>query len=90
MSIPTKLAAFALAASVATGALASSTHQADAKPFGLGWGVGAGIVGAGDRRRQRRILDTAIAAAAGFASSSLRQLHGPRPQLQLLMIDIAD
>jgi hypothetical protein len=34
--------------------------------------------------------DTAIAAAAGFASSSLRQLHGPRPQLQLLMIDIAD
>jgi hypothetical protein len=37
MSIKTKIAAFALAASIATGALASSTHQADAKPFGLGW-----------------------------------------------------
>ena len=46
MSIKTKIAAFALTALVATGTLASSTHQADAKPFGLGWGVGAGILGA--------------------------------------------
>ena len=46
MSIKTKIAAFALTALVATGTLASSTHQADAKPFGLGWGIGAGIVGA--------------------------------------------
>jgi hypothetical protein len=46
MSIKAKIAAFALTALVATATLASSTHQADAKPFGLGWGVGAGIVGA--------------------------------------------
>jgi hypothetical protein len=56
MSIKTKLAAFALTALVATGTLASSTHQADAKPFGLGWGVGAGIVGAA-------IVGSAIAAS---------------------------
>ena len=59
MSIKTKIAAFALTALVATGTLASSTHQADAKPFGLGWGVGAGIVGAAsivERRRPTREL----------------------------------
>jgi hypothetical protein len=56
MSIKTKIAAFALTALVATGTLASSTHQADAKPFGLGWGVGAGIVGAA-------IVGSAIAAS---------------------------
>jgi hypothetical protein len=27
-------------------AIASSTQQADAKPFGSGWGLGAGLVGA--------------------------------------------
>jgi hypothetical protein len=56
MSIKTKIAAFALTALVAVGSLASSTHQADAKPFGLGWGVGAGIVGAA-------IVGSAIAAS---------------------------
>ena len=56
MSIKTRIAAFALTALVATGSLASSTHQADAKPFGLGWGVGAGIVGAA-------IVGSAIAAS---------------------------
>ena len=90
MSIKTKIAAFALTALVAVGSLASSTHQADAKPFGLGWGVGAGIVGAA-------IVGSAIAASNdGYYERlsplrlrspvrRLRQLHGPRPHLQLLM-----
>jgi hypothetical protein len=56
MSIKTNITAFALTALVATGTLASSTHQAAAKPFGLGWGVGAGIVGAA-------IVGSAIAAS---------------------------
>ena len=56
MSIKTNIAAVALTALVAVGSLASSTHQADAKPFGLGWGVGAGIVGAA-------IVGSAIAAS---------------------------
>jgi hypothetical protein len=46
MSIKTRIAAFALAALVATSTIVSSAQQADAKPFGIGWGVGAGIVGA--------------------------------------------
>jgi hypothetical protein len=56
MSIKTKIAALALTALVGTGTLASSTHQADAKPFGLGWGIGAGIVGAA-------VVGSAIAAS---------------------------
>jgi len=56
MSIKTRIAAFALTALVATGTIASSTQQADAKPFGLGWGVGAGIVGAA-------VVGSAIAAS---------------------------
>ena len=56
MSIKTKIAAFALTALVAVGSLASSTHQADAKPFGLGWGIGAGLLGAA-------IVGSAIAAS---------------------------
>ena len=55
MSIKTKIAAFALTALVATGSIASSTQQADAKPFGLGWGIGAGLVGAA-------VVGSAIAA----------------------------
>jgi heme A synthase len=58
MSIKTRIAAFALAAVVATGAIASSTQQADAKPFGLGWGIAAGIVGAA-------VVGSAIAASNG-------------------------
>ena len=91
MSIKTKIAAFALTALVATGTIASSTQQADAKPFGLGWGVGAGIVGAA-------VVGSAIAASndgyygyglsplrLGSPVRRLRQLHGPRPHLQLLI-----
>jgi hypothetical protein len=46
MSIKTKIAALALAALAVTGGIASTTTQAEARPFGLGWGVGAGLVGA--------------------------------------------
>ena len=52
MSIKTKFAALALATLAVTGSIASTT-QAQAKP--LGWGVGAGLVGAA-------IVGTAIAA----------------------------
>ncbi len=55
MSIKTKIAALALATLAITGSIASSTTQAEAK--GLGWGVGAGLVGAA-------IVGTAIAASA--------------------------
>jgi hypothetical protein len=58
MSIKTRIAAFALTALVAIGSIASSTQQADARPFGLGWGVGAGILGAA-------VVGSAIAASNG-------------------------
>lgn len=55
MSIKTRFAALALATLALTGAMASTTTQAEAK--GLGWSVGAGLVGAA-------IVSTAIAASA--------------------------
>ena len=56
MSIKTRIAALALATLAVTGGMASTTTQAQAKPFGLGWGVGAGLVGAA-------IVGSAIAAS---------------------------
>jgi nitric oxide reductase large subunit len=56
MSIKNRIAAFALATLAVTGAIASTTTQAEAKPFGLGWGIGAGLVGAA-------IVGSAIAAS---------------------------
>ena len=55
MSIKTKIAALTLATLAVTGTIATTTTQAQAKPFGLGWGIGAGIVGAA-------IVGSAIAA----------------------------
>jgi len=46
MSLKTKVAAIALVALTATGMVASSTHQADAKGLGLGLGIAAGVIGA--------------------------------------------
>jgi hypothetical protein len=57
MSIKTRIAAFALAATVATGAIVSSTH-AEAKPFGPGFGIGAAVLGAA-------VVGSAIAASSG-------------------------
>jgi hypothetical protein len=56
MSIKTRIAALTLAALAVTGGIASTTTGAQARPFGLGWGVGAGIVGAA-------IVGSAIAAS---------------------------
>jgi hypothetical protein len=44
MSIKTKLAAVAVATLAATGSIASTATSAEA--HGLGWGIGAGLVGA--------------------------------------------
>jgi hypothetical protein len=53
MSIKTRIAALALATLAVTGSIASTT-QAEAK--GLGWGIGAGLVGAA-------VVGSAIAAS---------------------------
>jgi hypothetical protein len=53
MSIKTRIAALALATLAVTGSIASSTTQAEAR--GLGWGIGAGLVGAA-------VVGSAIAA----------------------------
>src|SRR6478735_3669822 len=58
MSIKTKIAAVALAALAVTGGLASTTTQAHAGGGGLGWGIGAGLIGAA-------VVGTAIAANSG-------------------------
>jgi hypothetical protein len=58
MSIKSKIAALALVALAVTGTIASTTTRAEAKPFGLGWGIGAGLVGAA-------IVGSAIAANDG-------------------------
>jgi hypothetical protein len=57
MSIRTRIAAVALAALALTGGLASTTTQAQAGG-GLGWGIGAGLIGAA-------VVGTAIAANNG-------------------------
>ena len=46
MSIKTRIAAFALVALTATGTIASSTQQAQAKGPGVGFGIAAGLAGA--------------------------------------------
>jgi hypothetical protein len=44
MSIKSRIAALALATLAVTGTIASTTTQAEAR--GLGWGIGAGLIGA--------------------------------------------
>jgi hypothetical protein len=46
MSIKTRVAAFALVALTASGMIATTTQQADAKGLGLGLGIAAGVIGA--------------------------------------------
>jgi hypothetical protein len=58
MSIKTKIAAFALATLAVTGSLASTTTQARAGGGGVGWGIGAGLLGAA-------VVGSAIAASNG-------------------------
>ena len=71
MSIKSNIAALALATLAVTGAIASTTTQAEAKPFGLGWGVGAGIVGAA-------IVGSAIAANDGYYYNGYRRCGSVR------------
>jgi hypothetical protein len=56
MSIKTRIAAAALATLAVTGTIASTTQSAEAKGFGLGWGIGAAVVGAA-------VVGSAIAAS---------------------------
>jgi hypothetical protein len=56
MSIRSRMAALALVALAVTGTVAS-TSQAEAK--GLGWGIGAGLIGAA-------VVGSAIAANDGY------------------------
>ncbi|MGY3585082.1 hypothetical protein ACVIGB_005860 [Bradyrhizobium sp. USDA 4341] len=64
MSIKTKFAALALTVLAMTGTIASTTSQANAKPYG--WGVGAGLVGAA-------IVGSAIAASDGYYDGGYRR-----------------
>ena len=66
MSIKTRIAAVALTALAVTGTIASTTSQAEARPYGLGWGVGAGLVGAA-------IVGSAIAANDGYYYNGYRR-----------------
>ncbi|WP_426437792.1 hypothetical protein [Bradyrhizobium genosp. P] len=66
MSIKSRIAATALTALAVTGTIASTTSQADARPFGLGWGIGAGIVGAA-------AVGSAIAANNGYYYDGYRR-----------------
>lgn len=59
MSIKSKIAAFALVALAATGTIASSTQQAQAKGPGIGFGIAAGLVGAA-------VVGGAIASNDGY------------------------
>jgi hypothetical protein len=59
MSIRTRIAALALATLAVTGGLASTTTQAKAGGGGLGWGIGAGLLGAA-------VVGSAIAANNGY------------------------
>ena len=72
MSIKNKIAAFALAALAVTGAFASSTTQAEAKPFfhHHGFGLGAALFTAA-------VVGTAIAASNdGYNCGYVRQFDG--------------
>ena len=66
MSIRTKIAALALATLAVTGTIVSTTTRAEARPFGLGWGIGAGIVGAA-------VVGSAIAANDGYYYDGYRR-----------------
>ena len=55
MSIKSRIAAVALVAMTAAGAMASTTQQAQAKGPGVGFGIAAGVVGAA-------VVGSAIAA----------------------------
>jgi hypothetical protein len=59
MSIKSRIAAIALVAVTAAGAMASTTQQAQAKGPGIGFGIAAGLAGAA-------IVGSAVAASNGY------------------------
>jgi hypothetical protein len=66
MSIKTRIAALALATLAVTGGLASTTSRAEAGGGGLGWGIGAGLIGAA-------VVGSAIAANNGSYYAGYRR-----------------
>ena len=72
MSIKSKIAALALAALAVTGGMASTATKAEAR--GLGWGIGAGIVGAAVVDKESQLL---VAGENGL---------GKRTRIELLEI----
>jgi len=66
MSIKTRLAALALAVLAVTGGVTFSPRQAEAKGFGLGLGIAAGVVGAA-------MVGGAIAANDGYYADGYRR-----------------
>ena len=66
MSIKTKIAALALATLAVTGSIASTTTPAEARGFGLRWGIGAGLIGAA-------VVGSAIAANDGYYYGGYRR-----------------
>ena len=73
MSLKTTIAAAALVALTATASMVSTTTPAEARPYGLGWGVGAGLVGAA-------IVGSTIAASEGYGYSPGYRRCGWVPQ----------
>jgi hypothetical protein len=66
MSIKTRIAALAFAVLAVTGSIAATTTAAEAKPFGPGWAIGAGLVGAA-------VVGSAIAANDGYYYDGYRR-----------------
>ncbi len=66
MSIKIKLAALALATLAVTASIASSTQPAEAKGFGVGAGIAAGLIGAA-------VVGGAIAANEGYYYDDYRR-----------------
>jgi len=66
MSIKTRIAALALAGIAFAGSMAFTTTQAHARGFGLGWGIGAGLLGAA-------VVGSAIAANDGYYYDGYRR-----------------
>ena len=66
MSIKTRIAALALAGIAFAGSMAFTPTQAHARGFGLGWGIGAGLLGAA-------VVGSAIAASDGYYYDGYRR-----------------
>jgi len=73
MSLKTTIAAVALATLTVTTSMVLTTSSAEARPYGRGWGIGAGLVGAA-------IVGSAIAANEGYGYYNGYRRCGWTPQ----------